>query len=228
MKSNPEIIEQYLNHISAMEFPCIGARASAIKGRADIMVADNICCPNDDIDILHFLYRFIDNLRNDKNLYTSASVLFRGPKHLTEEEFDRFLWLRLQSLSDFDASAFGFAKGVSNDPKSSEFCYSLKEEPFFVLALHAGSSRESRKFEYPVLVFNPHVQFEMLRKSGAYVKMKDIIRNRDVDYSGSVNPMLTDFGERSAAYQFSGRRYESNWKCPFIPNYEKNEHNRTT
>lgn len=219
MDDNQEIIDTYLNHISAAEFPCVGARASVLKGRAVVMVADNICCPNDDVEILQFLYRFIDDIRKGNTDFSSATVVFKGPIVLTEEAFDRSLWLRLQSISDLDSASFEFAKGVSANPESSEFCYSLKEEPFFVLALHAGSSRKSRRFEYPVLVFNPHAQFETMRESGAYGKMQDIIRKRDVDYSGSINPMLTDFGERSAAYQYSGRKYKSNWKCPFKPNY---------
>ncbi|MDZ4840136.1 MAG: guanitoxin biosynthesis heme-dependent pre-guanitoxin N-hydroxylase GntA [Bacteroidota bacterium] len=228
MKSNPDIIEQYFNHINSVDFPCIGAKASATKGRADVLVAENICCPNDDADILSFIYKFIDKIRNDKNGFYSASIVFKSPKSFTEIEFDKFLWLRLQALSDLDSTAFEFAKGVSDNPESKEFCYSLKGEAFFVIGLHSNSNRQARRFEYPVLVFNAHRQFEILRESGTYTKMQNIIRKKDIKYSGSVNPMLTNFGERSAAFQFSGRKYENNWKCPFISNYEKTDINRTT
>ena len=57
-------------------------------------------------------------------------------------------------------------------------------------------------------------------KTGArYEKMKTIVRKRDIVYSGSVNPMLTDFGEASEVYQYSGRKYDSDWKCPL--NFDK-------
>ena len=220
MKANQEIIEQYLNHISSQEFPCIGAKASVTKGQTDVLVAENICCPNDDVEILHFLYNFIDNLRNDESLFQSVSILFKGPEHLSEEDFEKSLWTRLQALSDLDAKKYEYANGVSQNPKSADFCYSIKEEAFFILALHADSSRESRKFEYPVIVFNSHQQFEKLKESGTYNKMQSIIRKRDVDYTGSINPMLSNFGERSSAFQISGKKHESNWECPFKPNYK--------
>ena len=228
MKSNPEIITQYLDHISSMEFPCIGAKASVIKGQNKVFIAENICCPNDDVAIIDFLYTFVNNLRKDQSLFHSGSILFKEPKHLTEDEFEKFLWMRLQALADLDAINYKFASGVAENPESAEFCFSLKEEPFFVLTMHANSSRESRKFEYPVLVFNSHTQFEMLKESGVYNKMQVIIRKRDLDFSGSVNPMLSNFGERSSAFQISGKKYNSDWKCPFKPNYEKHEHDRTT
>ena len=223
MSTDQEIIKQYLRHISSQDFPCIGAKASVTKGQTDVIVAENICCPNDDIVILNFLYNFIDNLRNNKDLFQSASILFRGPSHLSEDDFEKFLWMRLQSLTDLDATKYGYAKDVSDNPESSSFCYSIKAEPFFVLTMHSGSKRDSRKFDYPVIVFNSHVQFEALKESGAYDKMQDIIRKRDVKYSGSVNPMLSNFGERSSAFQISGKEYENNWECPLKSNYKKNE-----
>ena len=29
--------------------------------------------------------------------------------------------------------------------------------------------------------------------------------------------MLTDFGERSEAPQYSGRKVDASWRCPFAP-----------
>jgi hypothetical protein len=220
MKANQEITKQYLNHISSQEFPCIGAKASVTKFQTDVIVAENICCPNDDIEILHFLYDFIDKLRNEESLFQSASILFKGPNNLSEEDFEKFLWMRLQSIADLDAINYAYANKVSQNPKAVDFCYSVKEEAFFILALHAESSRKSRKFEYPVIVFNSQQQFEKLKESGAYNKMQGIIRKRDIDYSGSINPMLSNFGERSSAFQISGKKHDSNWDCPFKSNYK--------
>lgn len=33
-------------------------------------------------------------------------------------------------------------------------------------------------------------------------------------YSGSINPMLEDFGTSSEVYQYSGRKYDAEWRCP--------------
>ena len=76
------------------------------------------------------------------------------------------------------------------------------------------SSRLARRFRYPTLVFNPHQQFEELRATAKYDMMKNVVRKRDVAYSGSINPMLQDFGESSEVYQYSGRKYDDTWQCP--------------
>jgi hypothetical protein len=53
-----------------------------------------------------------------------------------------------------------------------------------------------------------------MKETNSYEKMKVIVRKRDLAFAGSVNPMLTDFGEVSEAAQYSGKLHDSNWKCP--------------
>ncbi|MDQ3193559.1 MAG: YqcI/YcgG family protein, partial [Bacteroidota bacterium] len=103
---------------------------------------------------------------------------------------------------------------VSNDPESINFSFSLKEEAFFIIGLNPSSSRPARKFKYPALIFNPHAQFEKLRESNRYEKMKSIVRKRDLVYSGSLNPMLKDHGISSEVNQYSGVNYSGEWQCP--------------
>lgn len=99
---------------------------------------------------------------------------------------------------------------------------------FFIIALHPGSSRPLRRFTYAALVFNPHMQFEELRETGKYNNMKYAVRKRDLAYSGSINPMLTDFGDASEIYQYSGRKYDNTWQCPLKINHAPIEHNTST
>jgi uncharacterized protein len=63
-------------------------------------------------------------------------------------------------------------------------------------------------------VFNPHQQFEELKKDHRYEKIKAVVRKRELRNTGSINPMLADFGERSETFQYSGQQYEAGWKCP--------------
>lgn len=49
------------------------------------------------------------------------------------------------------------------------------------------------------------------------------IRAREIDFEGSVNPMLSDFGQQSEARQYSGRAVEDNWEAPFVAAQEKDE-----
>lgn len=213
------IIKEYKAYLEKKEFACIAAKAALGKQQIQCFVADHLACPKDDRDILQFLYSFVDGYRQSDELYHSAAVIFRGPDLHNETMFDELLWQRLQSLSDIDARTYSYDKRVAADPASGEFSFSLKEEAFYIVGLHPASSRLTRRFSYPTLVFNPHKQFEQLRETAKYNSIKGVVRKRDVAYSGSVNPMLDDFGEVSEVFQYSGRRYDESWECPLKINH---------
>ena len=217
MQHTDTVINEYLQFLSNKEFPCVAAKDAMAKNRVKIFVADNIACPKDDEAIVHFLYSFTDFYRNSDKGFYSAAIIFNQKNILEEEMFDTFMWQRLQCISNIDAVKYGYDKRVASNPAGANFSFSLMEEAYFIVGLHPQSSRPARRFAYPTLVFNPHAQFEEMKKDARYEKMKTIVRKRDVAFSGSVNPMLTDFGEASEVYQYSGRNYDSNWKCPFIP-----------
>ncbi|MEO6649189.1 MAG: guanitoxin biosynthesis heme-dependent pre-guanitoxin N-hydroxylase GntA [Chitinophagaceae bacterium] len=217
---NHTIIEEYTDFLHAREFPCVAARAAIDKQQVKCLVVDHMACPKDDIEILHFLYDFIDNYRSSSEFFHSASVIFKEPTSINEDLFDVLLWQRLQALSNLDALKYGYDRRVAADPSSPQFSFSLKEEAFFIIGLHPASSRQGRRFNYPTLAFNPHAQFEQLRETNRYTKMKNIVRKRDIAFSGSINPMLEDYGESSEVYQYSGRVYDNKWQCPLKNNYE--------
>ena len=208
------IIEEYKTFISNKTFPCIAARAALASGHIKCMLAGHLACPKDDRAILEFLYSFVDEYRLAKNTFHSAAIIFNGPQNVSEEYFDQYLWQRLGSIAAFDAQQYKWDSRVSPDVSSASFSFSIKEEAFFIIGLHPGSSRASRQFAYPALAFNPHQEFEKLRATHHYEKLKEVVRKRDLAYSGTLNPMLSDFGEASEAFQYSGRKYNSDWKCP--------------
>ena len=104
---------------------------------------------------------------------------------------------------------------MSADPESAQFSYSFGGRALFVVGLHPASSRMSRRFGWPALVFNPRSQFERLRAAGKFERLRDAVRDRDVALQGTPNPNLADFGEMSEARQYSGRATEPEWRCPF-------------
>ena len=226
--SSQLIIEEFRQYIENKTFPCVAARAANNKKQIKCMVADNIACPKDDKAMLEFIYKFVDDYRLSADNFHSVSIIFKGPEIGNEEQFDQLMWQRLQALSNLDSTFFDYDKRVSPDPLSTDFSFSLKEEAFFIIGLHPLSSRPTRQFKYPTLVFNPHAQFETLRTEERYTKMKSIIRKRDIAYSGSINPILTDFGNASEVYQYSGRKYDSNWQCPLKLNHATIQHDSTT
>lgn len=208
------LIADFKNFIENKSFPCVAARAALANNQINCMVAGHMACPKDDMEILNFIYSFVDKYRKSDEPFQSAAILFNAPEIFSEQEFDQLMWQRLQALSNLDAGNYGYDKRVAANPQSPDFSFSLKEEAFFIIGLHPASSRPTRQFQYPALVFNPHAQFETLRKKEQYGKMKSIIRKRDIAYSGSVNPMLEDFGTASEVYQYSGKKYDHQWICP--------------
>lgn|SRR5690606_15367871 len=214
MKSDNSIIEEYLLHLQSRGFPCVAAKAAVAKGHVKCLVVDRMECPHEDRRILEFLYEFVDDYRKIDTPYHSAAVIFRAPKIQDEWMFDKLLWTRLNALADLDRQVYAHDPRVDDDPESARFSFSLKEEAFFIIGLHPASQRKARAFPYATLVFNPHQEFERLRKTERYETMKRTVRKRDVAYSGSVNPMLTDFGDKPETRQYSGIHYKSDWKCP--------------
>ena len=123
------------------------------------------------------------------------------------------LWKQLQLLHEADDQEWD--KSVSNDPENSNFSFSLAGKAFYMVGMHPHSSRKARQSPVPALAFNLHWQFEKLREMGTYQTVRDKIRERDTELQGDINPMLQDFGENSEARQYSGRKVDGDWKCPF-------------
>jgi FPC/CPF motif-containing protein YcgG len=222
------IIDQYARFLNAKRFPCIIARAALANQQVRCMTAMDMACHNDDLSILHFLYDFIDEYITSKAGYYSAVVIFKQPGKITEPLFEELIWKRLQALADLDAFSYPYDKRVNSDPMSKNFSFSIKGEAFYIIGLHRSSSRKARQFDYPAIVFNPHAQFEKLRQINKYQKIKEIIRNRDIAYCGTVNPMLEDFGKSSETFQYSGQRYSDQWKCPLNIKHVSDKDNTPT
>jgi FPC/CPF motif-containing protein YcgG len=215
VESKKIIIDSFLDFLRDKAFPCVSARAAVAREKISCLVVDHIACPKDDSSIVEFLHDFVDAYRSSKEIFSSAAIIFEGPLDITEELFDALLWKRLQALSNIDATNYFYDQRVDADPASANFSFSIKEEAFFIIGMHPASSRTARRFRYPTLVFNPHAQFEELKQKNKYNAIRNITRARDTAYSGSVNPMLDDFGRSSEAKQYSGKEYGAEWKCPF-------------
>ena len=226
---NPEtdenIIDNFFSFIRSDSSVCVGAKGALAKSNIRVMVAEYFDSIDSDKDILNFAYDFIKDYRKAEDGIHSLVIIFKEPANIDEAKFEKILWKRLQSLSELDATKFAHDKRVSANPTSPTFSFSLMEEAFFIIGLHPASSRLARRFSYPALVFNPHAQFEEMKQKGTYQKIKKINRKRDIELSGSINPMLRDFGEASEIFQYSGVQHNADWECPFKINHTTNEHN---
>jgi uncharacterized protein len=196
-------------------FPCVGAKSALAVGGLYAFEAGDFASASHDSAIHQAITQFSKAARSDRTGLASFACLFRHGQKLSEAEFEVALWARAQGLHDIDAaSGARWADGVSREPESPDFSFSVGGVAYFVVGLHPGASRAARRFCRPVLVFNPHEQFERLRQDGRYYAMQSIIREREIVRHGSINPMLSDFGSGREAAQYSGRHVGETWTCP--------------
>lgn len=164
--------------------------------------------------ILSDLEKYIASYDFSSNdFFTFIASFPNETEEFSEKEFEKLLWRQLQYLHDADD--FDWDPEVNSNPEDENFSFSIKGRAFYVVGLHKNSSRKARQTLHPTIVFNLHSQFEKLREMNSYHKVRDRIRKRDIKLQGDMNPMLEDFGEDSEAKQYSGRKVEQDWKCPF-------------
>ncbi|HET7723383.1 MAG TPA: guanitoxin biosynthesis heme-dependent pre-guanitoxin N-hydroxylase GntA [Propionibacteriaceae bacterium] len=198
------------------DYPCLGARSVFTRRTAHVELVDELADP-DSTALYEALasYAATTGRDADDTAFVSFVAAFRHPVVSSEAEFEQLLWRQLAQLHALDTGeAQAWDPAVSADPSNPHFAFSIAGVAFFVVGMHPRASRIARRTPWPVLVFNLHRQFEALRASGRYERMRDTIRRRDVRLQGSVNPMVADHGSLSEARQYSGRAVRLGWEPP--------------
>jgi FPC/CPF motif-containing protein YcgG len=199
--------------IAKSDFPCLGAKSALNENSFTFATFQDMRTRRSARELSYRLFDFARSTKSKEKHYASFIAIFRSPNQLSEREFETCLWLQLRHLHRVDPSDWD--TNVSPDPADSHFSFSFAGQAFYIVGMHANSSRLARRFRWPTLVFNPHVQFERLRSDGKWKTMQGAIRERELAFEGSINPMLTDFGEASEAAQYSGRMVSADWRAPF-------------
>jgi FPC/CPF motif-containing protein YcgG len=196
-------------------FTCHGGKAAVRQQQYRFGLYDELGSAGAVAGLARDLTEFVADLAVHDGLFSTYLASFIGPNPADEPAFESLLWRLLQQLHDLDAPHHRWDPAVDADPDSPDFAFSFAGTAFFVIGLHAGSSRAARRFAWPTLVFNPHRQFEELRHNGRYTRFQEVIRRAETELQGTVNPMLGAHGSVSQAAQYSGRRVEDGWHCPF-------------
>lgn len=210
-----QVHESFRDLVLDPEFSCVGAKSAISRGSYRLGQYGTLASPGATAGLAYDLYEFLQDQAGFAGEFSTLVAGFTEPVPATESEFERLLWAQLQRLHQLDRPHHGWDPTVSDDPDNPKFSFSFAERGFFVVGLHPNSSRLARRFAWPTLVFNPHEQFERLRESGHYDRMQAVIRERELALQGSINANLSNFGEQSEARQYSGRRVEAEWRCPF-------------
>ena len=195
-------------------FPCVGARSAFNKGRARFGIYGTLGDERNATLLCEDLRRFSEEFPVPGTDPVSYVAMFAS-ETVSEKDFAQALWQQLQAMHEIDRERFAWDPTVSDDTEDASFSFSIGGRAFFVVGLNPQSSRLARRAPMPCVVFNFHDQFENLRTSGKYAGMQKVIRNRDIELQGSINPVLAQFGDSSEARQYSGVPVDADWKCPF-------------
>ena len=206
-----EITEGLESMVLHPDYPCLGARSVFNRDRATVVVLERLATEASTRTLLEALTAFGRDTDRSAG-FASLVAVFRAAEIADEAEFETLLWRQLELLHEADRQPWD--PRVSDDPQNPHFAFSVGGTAFFVVGLHPQSSRIARRTPLPTLVFNLHEQFEELRASDRYARMRDTIRRRDTQLQGSVNPMVADHGRSSEARQYSGRQVPEDWSPP--------------
>jgi uncharacterized protein len=196
-------------------FSCVGARAAIRHGSYRFGFYEGLASTPSSAGLARDLFTFVQDSDSMPGDFTTFVASFAGPLPPDERSFEDLLWRTLQELHDMDVAHHPWNRDHAADPAEPRFSFSFARTAFFIVGLHAASSRATRRFAWPTLIFNPHAQFDRLRQSGQYGRFQEVVRGAERALQGGINPMLADFGERSEAPQYSGRQVDSEWRCPF-------------
>jgi len=201
--------------VSDPRFPCLGGASVARRRSYRLHVYGALGSARSAAPLARDLDAFVHQTRAEGSGVRAFIAVFPERPPASEKMFERRLWTQLQLLHDRDDPTVPWDPALRADPDDPRFAFSFAGRAFFIVGLHDRSSRLSRRFRWPTLAFNPHAQFERLRAEGRYARYQALIRERDIALQGTINPTLADFGERSAASQYSGRATEPELRCPF-------------
>ncbi|PZD76713.1 guanitoxin biosynthesis heme-dependent pre-guanitoxin N-hydroxylase GntA [Mesonia sp. K7] len=198
-KNHPCLMAQtvfQMKEVTIKQYPEMGSKASAVQMLEDIK-------------------DYLGSYDFEENNFQTFIATFPFTPIPSERVFEELLWQQLQWLHEVDDQAWD--PSVSDNPDHHQFSFSLAGKAFYIVGMHPQSFRLARQAPFPTMVFNLHWQFEKLREMGTYDRIRNKIRKRDKKLQGSINPVLKDFGQDTEAKQYSGRKVEEDWKCPFHP-----------
>ena len=208
------IHQNFNEKITDTQFPCVGAKAAFNSRQYRIGIYEEMGSEDTTLALAEDLKTYVQETVEADSEYMSMIAVFTDEVD-SELDYENRIWMQLQQLHDSEKNEQAWDPAVSSNPVESNFSFSFNGTAFFVVGLHPKASRKARRFGYTAMAFNLHRQFEQLREKGVYENMKKVIREREVSYDGSINPMLEDHGEGLVAPQYSGRKVDKNWKCPF-------------
>lgn len=217
------LLQDIRHLIMKPNYPCVAAVSSFLKH--DFMSGNykdfgsGQCAAQLASDLL----KFKTEQRRLKSPFYSFWAVFENDEVASEDEYEKKMWNELSAVHEFEIKNAGLQSSeqlpwdpkFSRNPKDKNFCFCLGGDAYFVVGMHPQSSRLSRRFPYPVIIFNLYEQFDDLMKKNTFAPMVQLNRQRELKFEGSVNPMVEKHGQSWESIQFSGKNNDDQWGCPF-------------
>lgn len=208
---SPEISIPFWQLVGNLDYPCLGARAAVLRDSLEVQRYSDAFPMMD--AVVDDLSTFIRRHERPASTFAAFAVVDEAAECLDEIEFEAYLWRFLRELHSRDQMPWDARYG--QDPADATFKYSFAGRAMFVIGLHPHASRRSRRSSEHVIVFNPVWQFENLRAVDQLDTLAIAIRKRDVRWDATINPNLRFEGTHSDALQYSGRKVDGSWSCPY-------------
>ena len=125
----------------------------------------------------------------------------------------RFVVAQLKSCKNSTGFIITGIHRLAAIPKNLIFVQFCRNR-IFCRRIASGELAFIQGFQWATLVFKFRHNSAAARTKIYSSRMQRTPR-RDLKLQGSLNPNLSNFGEKSDARQYSGRAVNKDWKCPF-------------
>lgn len=209
------ILTSMSDMIAQKDYPCMPALQSFHQNDYLVGIYQGFDSGKNSAEMVQDLLYFRKKQKQSASMYASFWAIFPTATVQDETDFENQLWKQLSFLSAAGNQNSQWDPQFSSDPANPKFCFSLQGEALFVVGVSPVASRKGRRFPFPSLILNYYDQFTDLAKAGKYDSIVKLNRQREMRFSGSLNPMVEKYGDNQEAIQFSGKENPDDWKCPF-------------
>jgi len=209
------VLKSMRDIISQKDYPCLPALQSFHQNDYLVGIYQGFETGLNSRELVQDLLYFRKKQKESGSPYASFWAVFPMAFVQNETDFENQLWKQLSYLSAVGNQNSQWDPQFSSDPENPRFCFSLHGEALFVVGVSPVSSRKGRRFPFPSFIFNYYDQFTDLAVAGKYDSIVSLNRQREMRFSGSLNPMVEKYGDHREAIQFSGKENAEDWKCPF-------------
>lgn len=205
------IHDQFRGMTLSHAFPCLGGAGTVRRGDYRFGLYPTLASSDAVRRCAADVTAFAAELPSAERPYGAFVAAFDGPVYASEIEFETGLFEHLAGMREADGATPSREAVAASMKDKDDVAFIFAGRNYYVVGFHPAASRWSRRFGWPLLVFNDLAFVEPLRESGKLECAHKRIMARDHRLQGSHNPSLSVIPQTAG---FSGRAVETGWECP--------------